>query len=114
MTLNLAQPDAATGDCTNTGTDQRDTITLDAGGNDPNRVLCGDLTGQHGKLLIQLNCDVLEINYLNTTFIHNFQFLAYMDVSPTQSTAATITIAANTDATAGGTKNWRVIFVINH
>ena len=64
MTLNLAQPDAATGDCTNTGTDQRDTITLDAGGNDPNRVLCGDLTGQHGKLLIQLNFDVLEINCL--------------------------------------------------
>ena len=64
MTLNLAQPDATTGDCTNTGTDQRDTITLDAGGNDPNRVLCGDLTGQHGKLLIQLDCDVLEINYL--------------------------------------------------
>ena len=64
MTLYLAQPDAATGDCTNTGTDQRDTITLDAGGNDPNRVLCGDLTGQHGKLLIQLDCDVLEINCL--------------------------------------------------
>ena len=64
MTLNLAQPDAATGDCTNTGTDQRDTITLDAGGNDPNRVLCGDLTGQHGKLHIQLNCDLLEINCL--------------------------------------------------
>jgi len=77
LTLNLAQPTAATGDCT---TGDRDSITLDAGGNDPNRVLCGDLTGQH----------------------------AYMDVSPTQSTAATITVAAHTDATAGGTKNWRI------
>ena len=45
--LNLAQPVAATGDCAG---DDRDRILLDAGGNDPDRTLCGDLTGQHGIL----------------------------------------------------------------
>ena len=76
LTLNLAQPTAATGDCT---TGDRDSITLDAGGNDPNRVLCGDLTGQHGKLLIQLKCDVLEINCLyeinRISIIFNYLYL---------------------------------------
>lgn len=45
---NFAQPDAATGNC---ATGDRDTITLDAGGDDPTRILCGDLTTQHGNLL---------------------------------------------------------------
>ena len=45
--LNLAQPVAATGSCAG---DDRDRILLDAGGNDPDRTLCGDLTGQHGIL----------------------------------------------------------------
>ena len=43
----MAQPVAATGDCAG---DDRDRILLDAGGNDPDRTLCGDLTGQHGIL----------------------------------------------------------------
>jgi len=75
--LNLAQPVAATGDCAG---DDRDRILLDAGGNDPDRTLCGDLTGQH----------------------------VYMDVSPANTNAATITITADADAAAGGTKNWRI------
>jgi len=60
--------------------DDRDRITLAPGGNDPVRTLCGDLTGQH----------------------------VYMDVSPANTNAATITIIADADAAAGGTKNWRI------
>jgi len=74
---NFAQPDQATGNC---ATGNRDTITLDAGGDDPNRVICGELTGQH----------------------------AYLDVSPGNSNAATITIDTNTNAASGGTKTWRI------
>ena len=48
MVANLAQPDQATGNCAAANTD-RDSITLDAGGDDPTRVLCGELTGQHGN-----------------------------------------------------------------
>jgi len=76
---NFAQPDATTGNCETTPAN-RDTVTLDAGGDDPNRILCGDLTGQH----------------------------VYMDVSPTNTNAATITIATKAAAAAGGTKNWRI------
>ena len=47
MVANFAQPVAATGSCAG---DDRDRILLEAGGNDPARVLCGDLTGQHGSL----------------------------------------------------------------
>jgi len=60
--------------------DDRDRITLAPGGNDPVRTLCGDLTGQH----------------------------VYMDVSPANTQAATITVTADADAAAGGTKNWRI------
>merc|ERR1711936_949794 len=74
---NFAQPDTATGDCT---TGDRDTVTLDAGGDDPTRILCGDLTTQH----------------------------VYMDVSPTNTNAATVTIATNENANSGGTKNCRI------
>ena len=45
---NFAQPDATTGNCETTPAN-RDTVTLDAGGDDPNRILCGDLTGQHSN-----------------------------------------------------------------
>jgi len=79
LVANLAQPDQATGDCAQENTD-RDSITLDAGGDDPTRVLCGELTGQH----------------------------AYLDVSPANTNAATITIATHTNAASGGTKNWRI------
>merc|ERR1711860_271667 len=64
----------------NCETGDRDVITLNAGGDDPNRVICGELTGQH----------------------------AYMDVSPANTNAATITIATHTNAASGGTKNWRI------
>ena len=47
MVSNFAQPVAATGSCAG---DDRDRILLEAGGNDPPRTLCGDLTGQHGIL----------------------------------------------------------------
>lgn len=77
LVANFAQPVAATGSCAG---DDRDRILLDAGGNDPDRTLCGDLTGQH----------------------------VYMDVSPANTNAATITITADADAAAGGTKNWRI------
>merc|ERR1739838_607406 len=61
LVANFAQPVAATGSCAG---DDRDRILLDAGGNDPDRTLCGDLTGQH----------------------------VYMDVSPANTNAATITV----------------------
>jgi len=77
LVANFAQPVAATGSCAG---DDRDRILLDAGGNDPDRTLCGDLTGQH----------------------------VYMDVSPANTNAATITVTADADAAAGGTKNWRI------
>jgi len=77
LVANFAQPDQATGNCE---TGDRDIITLNAGGDDPNRVICGELTGQH----------------------------AYMDVSPANTNAATITIATHTNAASGGTKNWRI------
>ena len=48
MVANFAQPDQATGNCQ---TGDRDVVTLDAGGDDPNRVLCGELTGQHSNFL---------------------------------------------------------------
>jgi len=79
LVANFAQPDQATGDCALAGSD-RDTITLDAGGDDPNHVVCGELTGQH----------------------------AYLDVSPANTNAATITIATHANAASGGTKNWRI------
>jgi len=79
LVANFAQPDQATGDCALATTD-RDSITLAPGGNDPTRVLCGDLTGQH----------------------------AYLDVNPGDTNAATITIATHTNAASGGTKNWRI------
>ena len=47
LVANFAQPDQTTGNCE---TGDRDVITLNAGGDDPNRVICGELTGQHGKL----------------------------------------------------------------
>jgi len=77
LVANFAQPDQATGNCQ---TGDRDVVTLDAGGDDPNRVICGELTGQH----------------------------AYLDVSPANTNAATITIATHTNAASGGTKNWRI------
>jgi len=77
LVANFAQPNQADGDCT---MGDRDIVTLDAGGDDPNRVLCGELTGQH----------------------------AYLDVSPANTNAATITIATHTNAASGGTKNWRI------
>jgi len=77
LVANFAQPVAATGSCAG---DDRDRILLNAGGNDPDRTLCGDLTGQH----------------------------VYMDVSPANTQAATITVTADADAAAGGTKNWRI------
>jgi len=77
LVANFAQPDQATGNC---ATGDRDIITLNAGGDDPDRVVCGELTGQH----------------------------AYLDVSPANTNAATITIATHTNAAAGGTKNWRI------
>merc|ERR1712122_341319 len=77
LVANFAQPDQATGNCQ---TGDRDVVTLDAGGDDPNRVLCGELTGQH----------------------------AYLDVSPANTNAATVTIATHTNAASGGTKNWRI------
>merc|ERR1712088_1162055 len=57
LVANFAQPDQASGNCE---TGDRDVITLNAGGDDPNRVICGELTGQH----------------------------AYMDVSPAHTNAA--------------------------
>merc|ERR1712088_595021 len=77
LVANFAQPDQTTGNCE---TGDRDVITLNAGGDDPNRVICGELTGQH----------------------------TYMDVSPANTNAATITIATHTNAASGGTKNWRI------
>jgi len=79
LVANFAQPNQANGNCEEANTD-RDSITLDAGGDDPTRVLCGELTGQH----------------------------AYLDVSPANNNAATITIATHTNAASGGTKNWRI------
>jgi len=79
LVANFAQPNQADGDCAAANTD-RDSITLAPGGDDPTRVLCGDLTGQH----------------------------AYLDVNPGDSNAATITIATHTNAASGGTKNWRI------
>ena len=48
LVANFAQPVAATGSCAG---DDRDRILLDAGGDDPDRTLCGEITGQHGNLL---------------------------------------------------------------
>ena len=48
LVANFAQPNQADGDCAAANTD-RDSISLAPGGNDPIRVLCGDLTGQHGN-----------------------------------------------------------------
>ena len=66
LVANFAQPVAATGSCAG---DDRDRILLDAGGNDPDRTLCGDLTGQHGilqfffllRVIILYKCELINV-----------------------------------------------------
>ena len=67
---NFAQPDATTGNCE---TGDRDTLTLDAGGDDPTRLLCGDLTGQHSKLSLSIlpisECYIFDWIDVNPIFL---------------------------------------------